>query len=172
MRPLPKRKDSRGLARTSLSRYSARLHHRSPSQNPDCVLCARPKRERDKKAFHPPADSFLRVCKPTEGQGWVHLACAVFVPEITFSDAKRLRIVEGISSIPTQRWSTVRNGFRTLKPSGPFVGLADANSELYSDVRCATKSAARSFGVATVQQSIISRVHGPVGTSLALKFKQ
>ncbi|KAI0287346.1 hypothetical protein BC826DRAFT_917324 [Russula brevipes] len=76
------------------------------SLNPDCVLCARPKRERDKKASYPPADSFLRVCKPTEGQGWVHLACAVFVPELTFSDAKRLRIVEGISTIPTHRWST------------------------------------------------------------------
>ena len=89
------------------------------------MLCARPKRERerDKKAFYPPADSFLRVCKPTEGQGWVHLACAVFVPELTFSDAKRLRIVEGISSIPNHRWSTVCN-------SSIFVEIADANSQL------------------------------------------
>ncbi len=90
-------------------RYTCCLHYRSLSQNPDCVLCPRPKRERDKKAVQPPADSFLRVCKPTEGQGWVHLACAVFVPEISFSDAKRLRIVEGISTIPTHRWSAVRN---------------------------------------------------------------
>lgn len=78
------------------------------------MLCPRPKRERDKKAFHPPADSFLRVCKPTEGQGWVHLACAVFVPEISFSDAKRLRIVEGISTIPTHRWSAVRRVLRAF----------------------------------------------------------
>jgi hypothetical protein len=93
----------------SLPCYSCYLHHQTPSQNGECVLCARPKRERDKKALYPPADSFLRVCKPTEGQGWVHLACAVFIPEITFSDAKRLRIVEGISTIPIHRWSTVRN---------------------------------------------------------------
>lgn len=86
------------------------------SQNAECVLCARAKRERerDKKALHPPADSFLRVCKPTEGQGWVHLACAVFIPEITFSDAKRLRIVEGISTIPAHRWSAVRNPCSSL----------------------------------------------------------
>ena len=73
------------------------------------MLCAKPKRDREKKSLYPPADSFLRVCKPTEGQGWVHLACAVFVPEVTFSDAKRLRVVEGISTIPTHRWSTVRS---------------------------------------------------------------
>lgn len=82
----------------------------SRPQNPDCVLCARSKRDREKRAVHPTADSFLRVCKPTEGQGWVHLACAVFIPEVSFSDAKRLRMVEGISTIPTHRWSTVRGG--------------------------------------------------------------
>jgi hypothetical protein len=76
------------------------------SLNSDCVLCARSKRDREKRVVYPPADSFLRVCKPTEGQGWVHLACAVFIPEVSFSDAKRLRIVEGISTIPTHRWST------------------------------------------------------------------
>jgi PHD-zinc-finger like domain len=107
MRPLPKRKDCGGFARTSIPFV---LHSSDlPSQNPDCVLCARPKRDREKKALYPLADSFLRVCKPTEGQGWVHLACAVFVPEVTFSDAKRLRVVEGISTIPAHRWSTVRN---------------------------------------------------------------
>ena len=77
------------------------------------MLCPRAKRERE-KALHPPPDSFLRVCKPTEGQGWVHLACAVFVPEISFSDAKRLRIVEGISTIPTHRWSAVRRLLRAF----------------------------------------------------------
>ena len=106
------------------------LHDQPLFQNPDCVLCARPKRERDRKTLHPPADSFLRVCKPTEGQGWVHLACAVFLPEIMFSDAKRLRIVEGISTIPTHRWSTVRSSptCETLKPSS-LPGVADVNSQ-------------------------------------------
>ncbi|KAN0109125.1 hypothetical protein V8E52_009647 [Russula decolorans] len=103
------------------------------SLNAECVLCARTKRERDKKALHPPADSFLRVCKPTEGQGWVHLACAVFIPEITFSDAKRLRIVEGISTIPTHRWSTQCTLCNQV--SGAVIRCSDCPAEYH--ISCA-----------------------------------
>ncbi|KAI0042738.1 hypothetical protein FA95DRAFT_1590696 [Auriscalpium vulgare] len=72
----------------------------------DCVLCPRPRRDRKNKDPFPQPDSFLRACKPTEGQGWAHVACAVFTPELTFSDAARLRVVEGVSAIPHNRWST------------------------------------------------------------------
>jgi hypothetical protein len=106
------------------------------SQNPDCVLCARSKRERDKKALHPPADSFLRVCKPTEGQGWVHLACAVFIPEISFSDAKRLRIVEGISTLPTHRWSTVRSNPPYVEPRVLSSPSAFVHANFATTQRC------------------------------------
>ncbi|EGO22633.1 hypothetical protein SERLADRAFT_451461 [Serpula lacrymans var. lacrymans S7.9] len=71
------------------------------SLNTQCVLC--PRRKASKK---PAADSFMRACKPTEGQGWVHVLCSVFTPEVTFTDVSRLRLVEGISTIPRQRWST------------------------------------------------------------------
>jgi hypothetical protein len=53
-------------------------------------------------------DSFLRAAKPTEGQAWAHVLCAVFCPEVTFSDVVHLRLVEGISTIPRARWSAVR----------------------------------------------------------------
>ena len=53
-------------------------------------------------------DSFLRAAKPTEGQAWAHVLCAVFFPEVTFSDVVHLRLVEGISTIPRARWSAVR----------------------------------------------------------------
>ncbi|KAI0058854.1 hypothetical protein BV25DRAFT_1890628 [Artomyces pyxidatus] len=75
------------------------------SLNTDCVLCPRPRRKNKDQAY-PAFDNYLRVCKPTEGQGWAHVACAVFIPEVTFSDAARLRIVEGISTIPSHRWAT------------------------------------------------------------------
>ncbi|KAF9224072.1 hypothetical protein BS17DRAFT_780421 [Gyrodon lividus] len=74
------------------------------SLNTDCVLC--PRRKSKKKASTKDADSFLRAAKLTEGQGWVHVLCAIFSPEVTFSDVSHLRLAEGISTIPRSRWST------------------------------------------------------------------
>jgi PHD-zinc-finger like domain len=51
--------------------------------------------------------SFLRVAKPTENRGWVHALCAVFAPELQFADASRLRLVEGLSTIPQWKRTTV-----------------------------------------------------------------
>lgn len=65
------------------------------------------RRDPKKKLIYPPPDSYLRACKPTEGQAWVHVLCSVFIPEITYSDANRLRLVEGISTMPTYRWENV-----------------------------------------------------------------
>ncbi|KAG9313136.1 hypothetical protein JVU11DRAFT_6586 [Chiua virens] len=72
------------------------------SLNTDCVLCPRKKSKTSSKD----TDSFLRAAKPTEGQAWVHVLCAVFSPEVTFSDVTHLRLVEGISTIPRSRWSS------------------------------------------------------------------
>ncbi|KZT25327.1 hypothetical protein NEOLEDRAFT_1169507 [Neolentinus lepideus HHB14362 ss-1] len=74
------------------------------SLNTSCLLCPRKKRDK-KKDPYPPPDTYLRACKPTEGQGWVHVLCSAFVPETTYSDASRLRLVEGISTIPAHRWT-------------------------------------------------------------------
>ncbi|KAH9944958.1 uncharacterized protein BXZ73DRAFT_95950 [Epithele typhae] len=70
----------------------------------DCMLCPRMWRDPKKKLIYPPPDTFLRACKPTEGQAWVHVLCSVFVPEITYSDAAKLKLVEGISAILEHRW--------------------------------------------------------------------
>ena len=43
--------------------------------------------------------------KSTSEDNWVHILCAVFNPEIKFAKAKSLERAEGISSIPTNRWS-------------------------------------------------------------------
>ena len=65
------------------------------------------RRDPKKKLIYPPPDTYLRACKPTEGQAWVHVLCSVFIPEITFSDAAQLKLVEGISAIPQHRWQNV-----------------------------------------------------------------
>ena len=85
------------------------------SLNTDCLLCPRPQKLANesgavnglKGTGTAPSETYLRACKPTEGQGWVHALCAVFIPEVQFSDAPRLRIVEGVSTIPKHRWTTV-----------------------------------------------------------------
>ena len=70
------------------------------------------RRDPKKKLIYPPPDSYLRACKPTEGQAWVHVLCSVFIPELMYSDATRLRLVEGISAIPQHRWQNVSVSFR------------------------------------------------------------
>ena len=81
------------------------------------------RRDPKKKLIYPPPDSYLRACKPTEGQAWVHVLCSAFIPEITFSDAARLKLVEGISTIPARRWQNV--GLVDRSSSVPSVLVAD-----------------------------------------------
>ncbi|KAF9560108.1 hypothetical protein CPC08DRAFT_708307 [Agrocybe pediades] len=76
------------------------------SINPDCLLCPRSANEDKRKKPWPPADTFLRASKPTEGQGWTHVLCAVFTSELTFADASRLRLVEGLNTVSRHKWST------------------------------------------------------------------
>ena len=86
------------------------------SLDTSCLLC--PKVRHDpKNGIYPPADTFLRAQKPTEGQGWVHVICSVFIPELTFSDTTRLRLVEGISVINPHRWLTVSPPIHTHRSS-------------------------------------------------------
>jgi len=85
------------------------------SLDTSCLLCPKVKHD-PKDGIYPPADTFLRAQKPTEGQGWVHVICSVFIPELTFSDTTRLRLVEGISVINPHRWLTV-----SLNPHHPSI---------------------------------------------------
>ncbi|KAJ3773251.1 hypothetical protein FB446DRAFT_733812 [Lentinula raphanica] len=64
----------------------------------DCLLCPRPQHSRP--------GSYLRACKVTENHGWAHVLCAVFIPEINFTDTSTLRSVEGITNIPSKKWTT------------------------------------------------------------------
>jgi hypothetical protein len=45
--------------------------------------------------------------KRTADNNWVHVTCAVWTPEVKFSSAKSLSLVEGIPSIPRTRYEEV-----------------------------------------------------------------
>lgn len=142
------------------------------SLDTSCLLC--PKVRHDPKdGIYPPADTFLRAQKPTEGQGWVHVICSVFIPELTFSDTTRLRLVEGISVINPHRWLTVSPPTPTNYSSypqitkrrwkfqpcslcsergGAVVRCCDCSKEFH--VSCAWKAGHRfGFEIQTVRQS-------------------
>lgn len=45
--------------------------------------------------------------KRTTGNNWVHVNCAVFAPEIRFSNAQKLEVAEGFQLIPPARYEAV-----------------------------------------------------------------
>ncbi|RDX51269.1 hypothetical protein OH76DRAFT_1505916 [Lentinus brumalis] len=118
---------------------------------PDCLLCPRMRRDPKKKLIYPPPDSYLRACKPTEGQAWVHVLCSVFIPEITYSDAARLRLVEGISAIPQYRWQN--NCTLCDREDGAVIQCSECPAEYH--VSCAWKQGHK-FGF-EMQQAKSSR---------------
>jgi hypothetical protein len=105
------------------------------SVNPDCLLCPRAGREDRARKPWPPSDTFLRACKPTEGQGWAHILCSVFTPEVTFTDASRLRLVEGLSTVPRHRWTT--KCCLCSEPEGAVIRCNDCSKEFHAS--CAWK---------------------------------
>jgi len=111
------------------------------SINPDCLLCPRAPADKKKEPPYPPPDSFLRACKPTEGQGWAHVLCSVFTPETTFTDSSRLRLVEGLTAISRHRWLTRCSLCGDVE--GSVIRCSDCNKEYH--VSCAWRHGHR-FG--------------------------
>ncbi|KAF9038560.1 hypothetical protein BJ165DRAFT_1416696 [Panaeolus papilionaceus] len=105
------------------------------SINHDCLLCPRADPEEKRNKPWPPSDSFLRACKPTEGQGWTHTLCAVFTPELKFTDSSRLRLVEGISTIARHKWTT--RCFLCGEIEGAVIRCSDCPKEFHAS--CAWK---------------------------------
>ncbi|KAF8075155.1 PHD-zinc-finger like domain-containing protein [Lyophyllum atratum] len=140
------------------------------SVNPDCLLCPRASAEEKKNTSYPPPDSFLRACKPTEGQGWVHVLCSVFTTELTFTDASRLRLVEGLSTISRHRWVTKCS--ICGKQEGSVIRCSDCNKEYHAS--CAWKQGHKfGFEIQPVKSSrrdttIISTFKGESGCMNAI----
>lgn len=55
----------------------------------------------------PPPLTALDAVKPTECNNWTHLICAVWMPEVLFSDTERMKMVEGAGNLPVWRYSAV-----------------------------------------------------------------
>ncbi|KAJ7255431.1 PHD-zinc-finger like domain-containing protein [Mycena haematopus] len=102
------------------------------SLNSECLLCPREQRGIVKKV--PPGglapESFLHARKTTEGQNWTHVLCSVFIPELTFTDASRLRCVEGLSSISRHRWTTKCSLCGDVE--GAVIRCSDCNKEYHA----------------------------------------
>jgi len=133
------------------------------SLNSDCLLCPRLRTDRRAAKILPSPDSFLRACKPTEGQGWVHVLCSVFMPEVSFTDAARLRVAEGVSTIPRQRWLSV-----SLQPLNSHGSI----SVFGRNAVYVARLVAQSPNAAIVLRSTTHRARGRSATGLVLSCSQ
>ena len=86
--------------------------------------------------------------------------CAVFIPELTFTDAGRLRLVEGLNAVARHKWTAVR----TIIWRPPF--FADP---IYRDVAYVANGTAPSFAVVIVHANFIRHVLGNTDTNLVLR---
>ncbi|TRM57900.1 hypothetical protein BD626DRAFT_438803 [Schizophyllum amplum] len=138
--------------------------------NPFCLLCPRPRKDGKQKIRGPPPDSFLRACKPTEGQGWAHVLCSVFIPDTCFTDPATMRVVEGISVVPRSRWTgkCVLCGM----PGGAVIRCYDCTREFH--VSCAYK-VGHKFGFEIAQNknsrkdaSAVTMFKGETGNMMAI----
>lgn len=76
---------------------------------PQCMLCPPEPPNIIKAKSKKPAPDFdlLAAMKPTEGCQWAHVLCSAWIPELQYTDPVTLKRVEGISSIPEERWTNV-----------------------------------------------------------------
>lgn len=60
------------------------------------------------RAKRQPTDfDLLSALKPTEGNRWAHTLCSAYAPEVVYTNATRLKAVEGISTVSTDKWEQV-----------------------------------------------------------------
>ncbi|KAK4056046.1 putative PHD type zinc finger protein with BAH domain-containing protein [Microbotryomycetes sp. JL221] len=69
-----------------------------PSLRPKCILCPYPTVE----SITAPLTA-LDCLKETDAQNYVHLICAIWHPELKFSEPNEFRFVEGITDLPYRR---------------------------------------------------------------------
>ncbi|PWN43695.1 hypothetical protein IE81DRAFT_322100 [Ceraceosorus guamensis] len=77
----------------------------------------------------------LDAVKPTEGNNWVHLICAAFIPEIVFTDPARLRLVEGVGNLQWWRYNSECDLCKTR--FGACVSCAEPSCRKTMHVSCA-----------------------------------
>ncbi|KAI5776511.1 PHD finger and BAH domain protein [Geopyxis carbonaria] len=80
------------------SSYKKKAQQEKAKDSPE--IDGRKVKEADKHRPQQPREPL----KKTVHNNWAHVICAVWTPEIKFSDTKTMRSVEGVGSIPHPRW--------------------------------------------------------------------
>lgn len=77
--------------------------------DPRCMLCPSDNSALLARIKKKPAGDFdlLAALKPTEGCRWAHILCTVYHPEVQFVNGSTMKMVEGISTIPDEKWLSV-----------------------------------------------------------------
>lgn len=103
------------------------------------MLCPRPLSEKKGTANGTTTKrdlGFLRSAKPTEGQSWVHTLCSIFHPDVQYADAAIMRTVEGVSTIPAQKWTAMCNICQQRE--GAVIRCSECSADLHAS--CAWKA--------------------------------
>ena len=91
--------------------------------------------------------------KRTEGNNWVHVLCALWVPEIKFGDAKKLEPAEGFGLIPAERFEDVCKICK-MSNKGACVSCHSSGCHAKFHVGCAFQARYRfGFDVSPIKNS-------------------
>jgi hypothetical protein len=107
-------------------------------------------RARKSTSIPPPSSSFLPLgaldaVKPTECNNWTHLQCALFMPEVVFTEPERLRIVEGAGSLPFWRYEAQCD--LCNQQQGACVTCADSSCKRTFHISCASQQSSFTMGI-------------------------
>ncbi|GMK59807.1 hypothetical protein CspeluHIS016_0900240 [Cutaneotrichosporon spelunceum] len=85
----------------------ANVREEEANLEPRCVLCPADMSTvnafiRKKKVVYD--FDVLSAMKPTEGCRWAHILCSAWHPEVQYADTRTFKAVEGISTIPADKW--------------------------------------------------------------------
>ncbi len=97
----------------------------APKQRPLCCLC-------------PITSGAMK--RTTDGR-WAHLTCALWMPELSMVDNKRMEPVDGINAIHKERWNLTCSVCRV--PYGACIQCADSHCRVAYHPLCARASSLR-----------------------------
>ena len=87
----------------------------------------------------------LDAVKPTECNNWTHFFCALFMPEVVFTEPERMRIVEGAGNLPLWRYEARCD--LCNQQEGACVGCAEPSCKRLFHVSCASQQPSFTLGL-------------------------